>query len=74
MAQKKVSTMATAKTAREFKAQIKNDWPHDLKQLAHNALNSLKVMARPDNRDDRLRAAHKAALAAFDHAYAEWRK
>lgn len=69
--------MTATTTARDLEKLIKqhgHEWPADLKQLAHNALNALKHIDRPDNRDDREQAVHVAALAAFDAAYVAWRK
>ncbi len=69
-------TRSAPSTARDLEALIKQhqaDWPLHLLMKAHFALCSLRIMERPDNRDEITGRLNRNDLAAFAAAYAEWR-
>ncbi len=63
----------TAIDLEQLIAAHKNEWPPELALKATFAMNSLKVMDRPDNQYPSLVRLNRADVEAFDAAYAEWR-
>ena len=67
------SAPSTARDLEKLIEQKNQDWPLHLLMKAEFAKNALKVMDRPDNRDERIQRLHKSDLSAFAAAYAKWR-